>query len=214
MQFYFFIFKDHVQNETIRIVNSSTVTQKLRKNITTEFSIPASTKENSKATNLPHIENNESENVNINDIDECMHLVDCHIVENIQSKVEKNVVNPLFTATLDFALGPFERLIEKKFCTDFNNIKKQALASGEYFKRFDQNQEEIGDAYNIVKEFLAIELNSLGLQSPIGMVDVEKMTKGEVTMFHDGKLRIFKIPQDNEDLKALVGYKVRFFDYK
>ena len=159
-------------------------------------------------------ENNESENVNINDIDECMHLVDCHIVENIQSKVEKNVVNPLFTATLDFALGPFERLIEKKFCTDFNNIKKQALASGEYFKRFDQNQEEIGDAYNIVKEFLAIELNSLGLQSPIGMVDVEKMTKGEVTMFHDGKLRIFKIPQDNEDLKALVGDKVSFFDYK
>lgn len=187
------------------------MTQGLRRRRTeaaSQQSWSTSKSEDDKSAKKPSNEEEENQ-VDVNDVNECVHMVDSHIVESLRAKVERNVVNPMFMASLDYALAPLERILEKKFCKDFNDLKKCSLALGEYKKRYKENPEEAGDKHNAIKEFLESELNSLGFNSPIAVVNVDDMTKSTITLFTGGKERTFDMSkkQDKDDLKALIGGK-------
>jgi hypothetical protein len=205
---------NQAENESILINDSNTVIQNLREKAKTQTSSQAYVKNATESLTSIRREENEKKEANTHGVEECMDDVECHIINSLQAKVQQNVINPAFTATLNFALGPLERQIEEKFCKQFENLKKYALAYGEYDKRYTDNPKECGNDYNVIKDFLELELNSLGLPSPIQLMEVKDMDKGELTLVSNGEVRTFDMSNEKDRLllAALVGGKVGYLN--
>ena len=138
-----------------------------------------------------------------------MSQIDERILQNIARKVQTGIVSPAFNMVLNYALQPLYKKLEKALMGDFNELKKRALAYGEYDKRFSADPSEKTTEFNAVKEYLLSELSKLQVfKSPIKELDLEKIPKeGKLELVIDGKKEVLDMSkeEDRNKIRDLIG---------
>jgi len=138
---------------------------------------------------------------------ECLMLVDESIAHNIRNQVESSLINPIFDKLVDHILNPIHKKIEKSLFEDFAQLKKRALAYGEYNSRYEENRKEIGREMELIKDFLTDELKSFKFESPILEVDLENVVSGTLTVQIDSELLHLNlsVSEDRELIRDRIG---------
>lgn len=133
-------------------------------------------------------------------------LVEKRVFENIQNKVEHQIVSPTFNSLVDHMLAPLNEKLEKYFFSEFEDFKKQTLGYAEYDRRLEANKSEKGLEMEFFKDYVVNELNQLQFKSPIQQVDLEDMNEGKLEVEIDGELRVLDL--SNKEDRDLIRDKI------
>jgi hypothetical protein len=158
------------------------------------------------ATNLAFSVGNKSEQVEASDdmnnneevVNSGIEMVNERLLQNIQNKVQTQIVSPTFNSLVDHVLKPVNEKLEKAFFQDFNDFKTRALAYGDYDFRYIKKKQENDVEIDKVKDYLISELSKLRFNSPILEVDLKEVKTGKIQIEIDGKMRTFDLEKEED----------------
>jgi len=159
-------------------------------------------------TQLETEKNNKVDAENEN-VKQGIEIINNRLFDNIQSKIQNQIVSPAFSSLVDHMMKPLSESLEKTFFQEFNDLKTMSLAYGEYDHRYNKDGKELGLEIELVKDYLLDEINKLSFDSPILEVNLDKVKQGTLILDIDGELKELDLAneQDRNLIRDKVGSK-------
>lgn len=148
----------------------------------------------------------DAENENVK---EGIEIINNRLFDNIQAKIQNQIVGPAFNSLVDHMMKPLSESLEKAFFQEFNDLKTMSLAYGEYDHRYIKDGKELGLEIDLVKDHLIDEMTKLSFDSPILEVNLDEVKQGTIILEIDGELKEldFANEQDRNLIRDKVGSK-------